>query len=164
MASPLTSDQVYIHPVDLDYQPSSLTNPHVHIVPAEDPWNKYGNDYLVFIKEGLKTFPIVRHQGQWYELYCNKKTNQPFLGPFHSEVHTTNIEVTPEEEPADNQDKSKLEDEDRPKISKSLCHTLVIIDPTGPGSPHRENREPWAPLVTPTRQHSTPAFISVKQQ
>jgi len=94
------SERVYVHPADLDYQPSSSTNPHIHVIPAEDPQNKYGSDCLIFSKEGLKTFPIVHHQGWWYELYRDKKTNWAFLGPFHSEVHATDIKVTPVEGPA----------------------------------------------------------------
>jgi len=62
MAGP--SERVYIHPADLDYRPSSSTNDHISVVPADDLRNKYGNDCLVFNKEGVKTFPIVRHQGQ----------------------------------------------------------------------------------------------------
>jgi len=115
-----------------------LTNPHIHIVPAEDLQNKYSNDCLVFIKEGLKNFPIVCHQGRWYELYCDKKTNRPFLGLFHSEVHATNIEVVPTEEPVDDQDESEPEEDDEMR-GEDLHHTLVTIDPTGPGSPHRES-------------------------
>ncbi len=66
---------MYIHPADLDYCPSSSTNEHIHVISAEDPRNKYSNDCLVFIKEGIKTLPIVRHQDRWYELYRDKKTN-----------------------------------------------------------------------------------------
>ncbi len=32
-----SNERVYIHPVDLDYCPSSLTNDHIRIIPAEDP-------------------------------------------------------------------------------------------------------------------------------
>ncbi len=95
------NEWVYIHPADLDYHPSSSTNDHIHVIPAEDPQNKYGNDCLVFDKEGVKTFPIVRHQGRWYELYRDRQTNRGFLGPFRSEVHTTDTEVTPREGSAD---------------------------------------------------------------
>ena len=127
---------MYIHPADLDYHPSSLTNSHIRIVPAEDPRNKYGNDCLIFDKEGVKTFPIVRHQGRWYELYRDRQTNQGFLGPFRSEVHAIDIEVTPREGSADEQEQSETEDDDKPE--PALRYTLVVIDPTGPGSPHRE--------------------------
>ena len=164
MASSSLSNQVYIHLTDLNYHPSSLTNPHIHIVPAEDPQNKYSSDCLVFVKEGLKNFPIVCHQGRWYELYHDKKTNQPFLGPFHSEVHATDVKVTPTEESADNQDKSEPEEDDEPEADKGLRHTSVVIDPTGLGSPHRESREPWAHLVTLMRQYSITPLVSTKQQ
>src|SRR6266851_5992941 len=133
MENPSSSSWVYIHPADLDYCPSSSMNPYIHVVPAEDPQNKYGNDCLVFIKEGLKNFPIVHHQGWWYELYRNKKTNQPFLGPFRSEVYATNVEVTLTEESVDNQNKSEPEEDDEPEMNEGLHHTLVVIDPTGPG-------------------------------
>ncbi len=149
MASPTTSDWVYLHLTDLDYRLFSSTNPHIHVVPVEDPRNKYSNDCLIFIKEGLKNFPIVCHQGWWYKLYHDKKTNQPFLGPFHSEVHATDTKVILVEETVDQQDESEPEDKDKPKASEGLCHTSVIIDPMGLGSPHRENREPWVPLITP---------------
>ncbi len=68
MASLSTKERVYIHPTDLDYHPSSSTNAHICVIPAEDPQNKYSNNCLVFEK-GVKTFLIVRHQGWWYELY-----------------------------------------------------------------------------------------------
>ena len=128
---------MYIHPADLDYQPSSSTNPHIHIIPADDPQNNYGNDCLVFDKEGLKNFPIVRHQGRWYKLYHNRQTNRGFLGLFRSEVHVTDVEVTPKEGSADEQDDPDIEEDDEPE--PVLCHTSVSIDPTGLGSPHREN-------------------------
>ena len=105
----------------------------------EDLQNKYGNDCLIFVKDRLKNFPIVCHQGQWYKLYRDKKTNQPFLGPFHSKVHATDTEVTPTEGSADDQDKSEPEEDDEPEVDKGLCYTSVVIDPTGPGSPHRES-------------------------
>ncbi len=135
----MMSEQVYIHPADLDYQPSSSTNSHICIIPKKDPQNKYGNNCLVFDKEGVKTFPIVCHQGRWYKLYCNKKTNQAFLGPFHSEVHATDVEVVPTEGSADDQDKAETEDDNKPEASKDLHSTSVTINPTGPGAPHREN-------------------------
>ena len=90
----------------------------------------------------MKTFPIVRHQGQWYELYHDKKTNQAFLGPFHSEVHATDIEVVPTEESADNQDKSKTEEDDELEANEDIRSTQIAIDPTGLGAPHWEYREP----------------------
>ena len=71
MASSNMSEQVYLHLEDLDYQPSHSTNPYIHIVSVEDSQNKYRYNCLVFLKEGLKNFPIVCHQGQWYELYYN---------------------------------------------------------------------------------------------
>src|SRR6266851_9113748 len=114
MASPSTSKWVYIHPMDLDYRPSSSTNAHIRIISADDPQNKYSNDCLVFNKEGVKTFLIVRHQGRWYELYRNKQTNQGFLGPFCSEVHVTDIEVNPREGSADEQEHDETEDNDEP--------------------------------------------------
>src|SRR6266851_4642406 len=163
MASPSTNERVYIHPTDLDYQPSSSTNPHIRVVPAADPQNKYSNDCLVFGKEGLKNFPIVRHQGWWYELYCNRQTNRAFLGPFCSEVHATDTEVEPIKGSTEDQVEEETEDNE-PSTGKGLHHTSVAINPTGPGSPHREIREPWAPLVTPTRQYSTSTLTSTKQQ
>ena len=84
----------------------------------------------------MKTFPIIRHQGWWYELYRDRQTNQGFLGPFRSEVHATDVEVTPREGSADEQEQDDTEDDNEPE--PTLCHTLVVIDPTGPGSPHRE--------------------------
>ncbi len=139
-ASPSTSKRVYIHPADLDYHPSSSTNAHICVIPAEDSQNKYGNDCLVFNKEGVKTFPIVCHQGWWYELYRDRQTNQGFLGPFCSKVHATDIEVAPREGSADEQEQDETEDDDEPE--PTLRHTSVVIDPTGPGSPHREGQEP----------------------
>ena len=127
---------MYIHPADLDYRPSSSTNDHIQVVPAEDPRNRYGNDCLVFTKEGVKTFPIVRHQGRWYELYRDKKTNRGFLGPFHSKVHATDIEVTPREAPADDLESDDSDEEDEPECT--LRHTSITLDSTSPGSPHRE--------------------------
>jgi len=133
---------VYLHLEDLNYQPSYFTNLHIHIVPVKDPQNKYGHDCLIFIKEGLKNFPIVCHQGQWHKLYRDQKTNRPFLGPLQSEVHATDIEAAPAEESTDNKDNSEPKDDNEPQIHNNLRNTLVIIDPTGLGSPYREDREP----------------------
>jgi len=130
---------------------------------VEDPRNKYSSNCLVFIKEGLKTFPIMCHQGWWYKLYRDRKNNRPYLGPFRSKVHATNVEVTPTEESADNQGESKADEDDEPEADEGIHHTSVVIDPTGPGSPYREDREPWAPLITPMRQHITTPLISMKQ-
>jgi len=104
------------------------------VVPAEDPRNKYSNDCLIFDKEGVKTFPIVRHQGRWYELYRDRQTNQGFLGPFRSKVHATDVEVTPREDSADEQEQNDTEDEDEPEPTNR--HTSAVIDLTGLGSPH----------------------------
>jgi len=110
------------------------------VVPAEDPRNKYGNDCLVFNKEGVKTFLIVHHQGRWYELYRDRQTNQGFLGPFRSEVHATDVEVTPREDSKDEPEQDDTDEDDEPE--PTLRHASVVIDPTGLGSPHREGREP----------------------
>src|SRR6266851_6283705 len=162
MADPPTNERVYIHPADLDYRPSSSTNTHIRVIPAEDPRNKYGNNCLVFDKEGVKTFLIVCHQGQWYELYRDQQTNRGFLGPFHSEVHASDVEVTPREESADESEPNDTDEEEEPE--SALHHTSITIDPASPGSPYREGQEPWAPLITPTRQHSTPTTTAPQQQ
>ncbi len=109
----------------------------------------------------MKTFPIICHQGRWYELYRDKPTNQGFLGPFCSEVHATDVDVTPREEPVDKPEPDDSDEED--ELESALRHTLVTIDPMSPGSPHREGQEPWAPLVTPTRQYSTPTSAFTQQ-
>ena len=152
---------VYIHPADLDYRPSSSTNAHICVIPVEDLRNKYGNDCLIFDKEGVKTFPIVCHQGWWYELYRDRQTNRGFLGPFCSKVHASDVEVTPREGPADDSESNNTKEEDEPE--PTLHHASVVIDPASPGSPHREGQEPWAPLVTPTRQYSTPTSAFTQQ-
>ncbi len=135
-----SSERVYIHPVDLDYRPLSSNNDYIRVIPAEDPRNKYGNDCLVFNKEGIKVFPIVCHQGRWYELYRDKQTNQGFLGPFRSEVHATDVEVTPREESEDEPEPDNTDEEAEPE--DTLRHTQITLDPTSLGSPHREGREP----------------------
>ena len=76
--------------------------------------------------------------------------NAPFLGPFRPEVHTTDLLVDPVEEKAGSEDNPETETEDELAQQDDLQSTSVVIDPEGPGSPHREDREPWAPLVTPT--------------
>src|SRR5216683_1157770 len=150
MASSTGSEWVYIHPTDLDYQPLSSTNTHICVIPSKDPRNKYSNNCLVFEKEGVKTFPIVHHQGWWYELYQDKKTNQAFLGPFQSEVHATDVEVIPTEGSVDDQDKSETDEDNKPEADQGIRCTSININPAGPVAPHSEHREPWAPLITPT--------------
>jgi hypothetical protein len=133
---------VYLPLEDLDYQPSSSTNPHIHIISADDPRNKYRHTCLLFVKEGLKNFPIVCHQGRWYELYRTKDTNTPFLGPFQPEVHATDLQIDPVEEKAGSEDDPETETEDEPAQQDDLQSASVVIDPEGPGSPHREDQEP----------------------
>ena len=68
----------------------------------------------------------------------------------------------PREDSADEQEQNNTKDEDEPEPTDR--HTSVVIDPTGPGSPYREGREPWAPLITLTRQFSTATpFIATQQ-
>ena len=100
--------------------------------------------------------PLVR------TLYRTKETNAPFLGPFQPEVHATNLQLDPTEEPAGNEDNPESETEDEPTQQDDIRNTLVVINPEGSGSPHREERELWAPLVTPTGQYST--FTTVLSQ
>ena len=127
---------MYLPLEDLDYQPSSSTNPHIHVISADDPRNKYGHTCLLFAKEGLKNFPVVCHQGCWYELYRTKDTNAPFLGPFRPEVHATDLQVDLVEEKTGSEDDPETETEDKPAQQDDLQSTSVIIDPEGPGSPH----------------------------
>ena len=103
---------MYLPLEDLDYQPSSSTHPHIHVISADNPRNKYRHTCLLFVKEGLKNFPIVYHQGHWYELYRTKDTNAPFLGPFRPEVHATNLQVDPTEEKTGSKDNPETETED----------------------------------------------------
>jgi hypothetical protein len=138
-ASSKVTPRVYLPLEDLDYQPSSLTNPHIHVISADNPRNKYGHTCLLFAKEGLKNFPIVRHQGRWYELYRTKDTNAPFLGPFQPEVHATDLQVDLVEEKTGSEDDPETETEDEPTQQDNLQSTSVVIDPEGPGSPHRED-------------------------
>jgi hypothetical protein len=130
---------VYLPLKDLDYQPSSSTNPHIHVIPADDPRNKYGHACLLFAKEGLKNFPVVCHQGRWYELYRTKDTNAPFLGPFRTEVHATDLQEDLVEEKTGSEDEPETKTEDKPVKQDNLRSASVIIDPEGPGSPHRED-------------------------
>ena len=132
------------------------------MISADDPRNKYGHTCLLFVKEGLKNFPIVRHQGCWYELYRTKDTNTPFLGPFRPKVHATDLQVDLTEEPTGNEDDPESETEDELTQQNNLQNASVVIDPEGPESPHQEDREPWAPLVTPIGQYST--FVTVLSQ
>ena len=111
---------MYLHLEDLDYQPSSSTNPHIHVISADDPRNKYGHTCLLFAEEGLKNFPIVRHQGRWYELYRTKDMNAPFLGPFRTEEHATDLQVDPVEEKAGSEDEPETDTEDEPVQQDNL--------------------------------------------
>ena len=54
----------------------------------------------------------------------------------------TDIEVIPTEESADNQDKSKTEEDDELEANEDIRSTQIAIDPTGLGAPHWEYREP----------------------
>jgi hypothetical protein len=119
-ASSKAAPQVYLPLEDLDYQPSSLTNPYIHVVPTDDPRNKYGHPCLLSVKEGLKNFPVVRHQGRWYELYRTKDTNAPFLGPFRPKVHATDLLVDPIEEKAGSKDDPETKTEDKPAQQDDL--------------------------------------------
>ena len=87
----------------------------------------------------------------------------PFLGPFRPEVHATDLQVDLTEELTGNEDDLESETEDKPTQQNDLQNTSVIIDPEGPGSPHREDQELWAPLVTPTGQYSTFATVLLQQ-
>ena len=65
--------------------------------------------------------------------------NAPFLGPFRPEVHATDLLVDPVEEKAGSKDDPETETEDEPAQQDDLRSTSVVIDPEGPGSPHRED-------------------------
>jgi hypothetical protein len=70
------------------------------------------------------------------------------LGPRRPEVEYYDEDIFDTAEQPDEPSASKHEDESDKEIRNAPAH----INPSGPGSSHRTNKEPWAPLITPMQQ------------
>ncbi len=84
-------------------------------------------------------FAVVWYDGQWHKCYSEAKTYKPFLGPICAEVHATNIaEENHPDEPAAEDSTTKDEGES----NMTFRYAPANIKTSGPGSAHREDREP----------------------
>src|SRR5216683_3889685 len=74
--------------------------------------------------------------GQWYEFHHSLTSGQPYHEGRHIEVYPT--PVYPD-----------TEDESTPSIDVQIRSTQAIVEPSGPGSPHRErNDQQGTPIRT----------------
>ena len=106
-------------------------------------------------------FAVVWYNGQWHKCYSEAKTYKPFLGPIRVEVHVTNIaEESQPDEPA--VEESTTEDEREADVT--FQYTPAIINTSSPGGAHREDREPWVPLITPTTDKCNRSPLSATKQ
>jgi len=132
----------------LTYIPPYLSNENIRLVEANNKQNKRHYNVLVYIPSRKhKPYTVVWHNNQWHECYSKARTYRPYLGPFRDKVHATDtIKTNQTDEPAEEDSTS----EDDREQDHSICHTPATIKVSSPGSTHREDREPWAPLITPT--------------
>src|SRR5216683_780009 len=165
MANPSGSESqcMWLEVNHLTYIPSAISNPHIHFVEANNKQNKRHYDVLVYAPSNkAPAFAVIWYNGQWHKCYSEVKTYKPFLGPIQIEVHVTDVaeENQPDKPTAE---ESMTEDEQEPNTT--FRYAPATIDTSGPGSAHREDQEPWIPLITPTTDTSNHSpFSSTKQQ
>ncbi len=112
MANPSGSEsqRTWLEVDHLTYILSTISNPHIHFVEADNKQNKRHYDVLVYAPPNkAPAFAIVWYNRQWHKCYSEAKTYRPFLGPVRVEVHTTN--VTEESQPDKPPEESTTEDE-----------------------------------------------------
>ncbi len=93
------------------------------------------------------TFAVVWYNHQWHECYSEARTYKPFLGPIRAEVHAT--DVIEEAQPKEPMIKESTTDDKR-ELDTTFRYTPATIALSRLGSTHREEQEPWVPLITPT--------------
>src|SRR5712671_5552992 len=150
MANPSGSEsqRMWLDIDHLTYIPTAISNPNIHFMDANNKQNKRQYNLLVYAPEGkAQPYTVVWHNGNWHKCYSEARTYRPFLGPIRTEVHTTNI--TEESQPDEPTIKDSAINDDE-ELNMSIRNTLATIKASGPGSSHREDQEPWAPLITPT--------------
>ncbi len=132
----------------LTYIPTSISNPNIHFVDANNKQNKRCYDVLVYAPLGkAQPYAVVWYNGQWHKCYSEARTYRPFLGPIRTEVHTSDVaEESQPDEPATEDSATK----DERELDTSIQNAPATIKVSSPGSTHREDQEPWAPLITPT--------------
>jgi hypothetical protein len=101
-------------------------------------------------------FSVVWYNNQWYECQHDRRTREPYLGRIRREVSEGDVPTTTGEDTPDEAEQSERpeESEDEP-TSQEIRRAPAVIDPSGPGSPYHQGREPWTPIAPP-RQHSSP--------
>jgi hypothetical protein len=109
--------------------PSHQNHPQIRLITADYPTNQKRYAYLRWEVTHPVT-PIVWRNGEWLELLHSEHTGHPY--------HTgTRIEVYPT--PLRDDEEDLAED----LTNLQIRNTLAVIDPAGPGSPHRpRNIEP----------------------
>jgi len=85
--------------------------------------------------------------GQWYEFHHSLTSRQPYHEGHHIEVYPTPIYP-------DTEDKSM------PSIDVQIRSTQAIVEPSGPGSPHRERNSQQG---TPIRTNANRSFAMSTQ-
>ncbi len=98
----------------LTYILTSISNPCIHFVEADNKQNKRHYNVLVYTPPNkAPAFAVVWYNGQWHECYSEAKTYKLFLRPIRAEVHATDVaEETQPDEPA--AEDSTTEDEREP--------------------------------------------------
>src|SRR5712671_1919185 len=99
-------------------------HPQLLHIDAGDPRNHRRYHYLSWQVTHPPT-AVMWNNGYWYEFHHSLMTRQPYHEGHQIEVYPTPIY-------------SDTEDESTPSINEQIRSTLVVIDTSGPGSPHKE--------------------------
>ncbi len=69
------SQRTWLEIDHLTYIPSTLTNPHIHFVEANNPQNKRRYDVLVYAPPSkAPAFAVIWYNHQWHECFSEAKT------------------------------------------------------------------------------------------
>src|SRR6266851_5316326 len=154
MANPSGSEsqRTWLEVDHLTYILSTISNPHIHFVEANNKQNKRHYDVLVYAPPSkAPAFAVIWYNNQWHECYSEAKTYQPFLGPIRVEVHATDVVV---EIQSDEPTAEESTTDDERESDMTFQYTPANIKISGPGSTHREDQQQWTPLITPTTDTS----------
>ncbi len=115
-------------------------HPQLLRIDTTDPRNHRRYHYLSWQVTHPPT-AVVWRDGAWYEFHHSITTAQPYHKGNQIEVYPT--PVYPD-----------TEDESIPSIYIQIRSTPVIVEASGPGSPHRERNTPGTPIEQTNTRNS----------
>src|SRR6266851_2465376 len=117
-----------------------LHHPQLLLISEADTRNHRRYSYLSWQVTHPPT-AVAWADDQWYEFYHSLTLGQPYHKGHHIEVYPT--PTYPD-----------TEDESAPSIDVQIRSTQAVIEPSGPGSPHRERNSQQGTLVRTNANHS----------